>query len=930
MPVGRSSWKDDPIATPLRILYIEDNPDDALIVVAHLRRAGYEPVVERVDSAAAMAAALASQAWDVVLSDYSMPGFEAPDALEILHASGQDLPFIIVSGTILEEDAVSALRAGAHDFVVKDRLSRLAPAIARELRDAENRAARRREQAARQQLESSYQLLFANSPLPMWMYDPHSLQFVEVNEAAIAAYGYSREEFLGMRITDIRPPEDVAALERSLAANHDDYQPGQSWRHVWKDGSVREVELAAHSLAIGGRALRLVVVHDVTQHKRTEIELAYERNMLRTVIDIVPDFIYAKDTASRFTLTNRASAASFGLTPEEVLGKTDFELHPPELAEQFLSDEQMVLKSGEPLVDREEMMYEDGQERWQLTTTVPLRDSAGQVTGIAGISRNITQRRQHARELETVAAISAAVRTAQTLDELLAVWLDQTLAAMHATGGSIWLYDPPTNTLRPALLRGWRAPAGAEAAALAAPASLVGPNLGIAGYVFTTRQPYISAKFDGDPRSSGRWRGQMPPGGGAAIPIPVGNDVIGTFVVNTPLGRSLSEADIHLFSTLAEIAGSAIQRTRFLEQMQQRLSQLDALRAIDQAITASLDLNLTLTVFLDQVVTQLRVDAADVLLLEAGEQMLRYAAGRGFRTREFQQVRTRVGEGRAGRAVLERQIVVSDLNDLRPGSKRTGQLGGEGFKSYVGVPLIAKGQVLGALEIFNRSPLQPAPEWMSFLRALAGQAALALDNAALFSGLQRSNTDLQLAYDATIEGWSRALDLRDKETEGHSQRVTQLSELLAVALGTPEDQLVQIRWGALLHDIGKMGVPDHILMKPGPLSDDEWTIMRQHPTFAYEMLAPIRYLRQALVIPYCHHEKWDGSGYPRGIKGEQIPLPARIFAVVDVWDALCSDRPYRRAWPVDKVREYLRAQAGSHFDPEAVEAFLQLDLREAR
>jgi HD-GYP domain-containing protein (c-di-GMP phosphodiesterase class II) len=141
-----------------------------------------------------------------------------------------------------------------------------------------------------------------------------------------------------------------------------------------------------------------------------------------------------------------------------------------------------------------------------------------------------------------------------------------------------------------------------------------------------------------------------------------------------------------------------------------------------------------------------------------------------------------------------------------------------------------------------------------------------------------------------------------------------------------DEQLVHVRRGALLHDIGKMGVPDRILLKPGPLTDDEWTIMRQHPSFAYEMLAPIQYLRPALDIPYCHHEKWDGSGYPRGLKGEQIPLAARMFAVVDVWDALRSDRPYRRAWPVDRVREHIRDHAGSHFDPAAMAAFLQMQV----
>ncbi|MBI5830562.1 MAG: HD-GYP domain-containing protein [Chloroflexi bacterium] len=215
---------------------------------------------------------------------------------------------------------------------------------------------------------------------------------------------------------------------------------------------------------------------------------------------------------------------------------------------------------------------------------------------------------------------------------------------------------------------------------------------------------------------------------------------------------------------------------------------------------------------------------------------------------------------------------------------------------------------------------------MNFLETLAGQAAIAIDNIALFDGLQSSNAQLTLAYDATIEGWSKALDLRDKETEGHTLRVTEMALQLARAMGMSAEELAHVRRGALLHDIGKMGVPDSILLKPDKLTDEEWVIMRKHPVYAYELLLPINYLRPALDIPYCHHEKWDGTGYPRGLKGEDIPLAARLFAVADVWDALRSDRPYRQAWLEEKVIEHTRAGSGSHFDPQVVEAFLGLQI----
>jgi putative nucleotidyltransferase with HDIG domain len=196
-------------------------------------------------------------------------------------------------------------------------------------------------------------------------------------------------------------------------------------------------------------------------------------------------------------------------------------------------------------------------------------------------------------------------------------------------------------------------------------------------------------------------------------------------------------------------------------------------------------------------------------------------------------------------------------------------------------------------------------------------------NTALYKDLQISNRELQESYETTLEGWSRALDLRDKETEGHTKRVTELTLRIAKAMGFAQEQLVQVRRGALLHDIGKMGVPDTILHKQGPLDEAEWQVMKRHPDLACELLSPINYLQPALDIPHYHHERWDGTGYPNKLKGEDIPLAARIFAVVDVFDALTSDRPYREPWPREKALDHIRSQAGKHFDPMVVEVFLK-------
>jgi putative nucleotidyltransferase with HDIG domain len=237
--------------------------------------------------------------------------------------------------------------------------------------------------------------------------------------------------------------------------------------------------------------------------------------------------------------------------------------------------------------------------------------------------------------------------------------------------------------------------------------------------------------------------------------------------------------------------------------------------------------------------------------------------------------------------------------------------------SLLGVPMRIQDRVIGVLEALNKKQGKFNDEDVKILTAIASQAAVAIENAQLVEALQES-------YESTLEGWAAALDLRDKETEGHSQRVTLLAIELAREIGMSKEELSYLRQGALLHDIGKMGVPDRILHKKGPLTDQEQAIMRQHPVNAYHMLYPITHLRPALDIPFCHHEKWDGSGYPSGLKGEKIPLAARIFTIIDVWDALRSDRPYRKAWSVKKTIAYIENQAGTSFDPDLVKRFVEV------
>jgi putative nucleotidyltransferase with HDIG domain len=518
-------------------------------------------------------------------------------------------------------------------------------------------------------------------------------------------------------------------------------------------------------------------------------------------------------------------------------------------------------------------------------------------------------------ELKALAQVSMALRTASTRAEMLPVILDQLLTLLKVDGALLATRDPASAETVIELGRG------------AAGTSLTGerlpPREGIAGYVIATGQPYLSNTVLSDPhlaRPDLLLRGI---GAVACVPLIVQAQTVGALCVLSAKETGADEA--RLLAAVADIAANAIHRATLHEQTERRLQHVTALSAINRAITSIFSLDVSLTTLIRQATVQLGVDAASVFLFDSSLQTLDLVREYGFRTRAVGHVQLRLGEGYAGRAALERQTVhIPNLMEEHDNPRMARALAGEGFISFYAVPLIAKGQLKGVLAVLHRSLLIPDEEWLDFLDSLAWQAAIAINSAQLFENLQHSNLDLALAYDATIEGWSRAMDLRDKETEGHTQRVTETTERLARVMGMSGAEMVHIRRGALLHDIGKMGVPDSILLKPGSLTDEEWVVMRRHPQFAYDMLLPIRYLHPALDIPYCHHEKWDGTGYPRSLKGEQIPLAARLFAVVDVWDALRSDRPYRPAWPEDKARAYITEQAGKHFDPKVVDAFLTL------
>ena len=352
---------------------------------------------------------------------------------------------------------------------------------------------------------------------------------------------------------------------------------------------------------------------------------------------------------------------------------------------------------------------------------------------------------------------------------------------------------------------------------------------------------------------------------------------------------------------------------------------LQTLFSIDQSITARDHIAKTFSYILKQTNLHLGASASSVLLFNKSTQRLEYAEGKGFKSMEIQRTSIPIGVGVSGIPALERKATtIHNLQNSETKYARRGMAITEDFDWCHVEPLIVKDKINGVLEVFFKKDTKPDDNWYSSIQTIAQQTAIAIDNSTLFSDLEKSNQELLSSYESTLEGWSRALELRDTETENHSHRVTEMTVQLCDLCGMSKEELINVRRGALLHDIGKMGIPDSILFKKEKLIDSDWAAIRKHPQYAYDLIYPIKYLRPALDIPYCHHEKWDGSGYPRGLKGEEIPLAARVFAVVDVWDALLSDRPYREGWPKEKVIEEIKRLSGSHFDPEPVKLFLNV------
>ena len=444
-------------------------------------------------------------------------------------------------------------------------------------------------------------------------------------------------------------------------------------------------------------------------------------------------------------------------------------------------------------------------------------------------------------------------------------------------------------------------------------------NRGITGFVMQNGAPVRSLDLQSDPRYV-----QIEPGMNYGIfaPIPIEGVVEGVIGVESA-DYAFSESDLRLLVSIAEALGLSIRATRLIEVLQERLKWLEVLHSLNQQVGVDTEPEKLYQVLVDAAQGATSAESTALLIYNPTTDLLEKAAAKGWLSLVFE-LPLKPWESISGHIFTTGKTDISPkiLEDphLLPRNRRLIPPG----CTNIGVPVKSENGTLGVFHIAVKESTVITKELIDFVEMFGSYCGIVISRSQQFEALLNAKNQITQAYDETLKGWARALGYRDNETFEHTERVTDLAVSIGKALGLDAHRLEDLRRGAILHDIGKIGIPDAILRKPGAHTDEERAIMRTHAAFAYELLKPIDFLKDAVVVPYCHHEHWDGSGYPRGLKGEEIPLLARIFTVADVYDAVTSDRPYRTAWPKEQALAYMRSESGKLFDPHIVEVFLSL------
>jgi PAS domain S-box-containing protein len=766
--------------------------------------------------------------------------------------------------------------------------------------------------------EEAYRSLVDQSPQGLSIVQDKRIVFA--NPAFARMVGNTRDELVALQteeiVTRIHPEDENISIHKMKEVMNGKIESANiDMRVRHADGTWRWLELVAEVTEYQNRPALQIAYDDITPRKDAETALVEQREYSDILFNTVSSLILVVDLEGRITGFNPAA--------RQILRHLDLDSQHYFLWDCFNIPAQSPISqpcfaatvARQESIDNADLIFSgNGKRHWLSWSHRYQLDRDGKVTAVVGTAIEITEARMRELQREAVAGIASALRGTTTRKETIQSILTTIIDFMEAHTVSIFSPIPETDEM---VIEASQGLLGSELEGVR-----LSMSASISGDVMRSGKPY----FTNDPRQEKRFvlKNIVDRVGPTAwAPLISEDKPIGLLIINR--STPMSQEDLEQFQPVADMAAGAIDRATRSELAQKRIQQLSALQSINLAIGASLDLRLTLNVLAVQMTTQLGVDAVAVFLRNPNTKLLRCAAHNGFRSHVMEAFQLWEGEGQAGRVAMERRSRhLYDPDGITSYFFPADLFTGEDFIAYDAVPLIVKGEVKGVIEAFHRAPYNATGEWLQLLEALALETAIAIDNAELLEKLQRSNQDLKIAYDTTIEGWARSLEQFGIEWGLHSRRVVDLTVKLAQWMGISGNQLTHIRYGALLHDIGKIGVPRSILDKPDKLTSDEWSIVKKHPDHAFTILHDIPFLRPALDIPYRHHERWNGSGYPDGLKGEEIPLAARMFAVVDIFDALTSKRPYGDIWSEEDALEYLRDTAGREVDPKIARAFLEM------
>ena len=778
-----------PAADPpvqLRVVVVEDQAAHAELAIRELRRAGFAPAWQRVETEAAYLESLMSSP-DLILSDYSLPGFGASRALDLLQARGLDIPFIVVSGTIGEDVAVDLMRRGATDYLLKDRLARLGQAAARALDLNRLRQRSRQDEENLRLSEARYRGLFEGVPVGVYR-ATLSGEIVDANPALLKILGY----------------------------------------------------------------------------------LHHERPAIGNVADLYLD----ADARDRWT---------------------------------------SLVERGEPVVNAERRLRRrDGAVIWVRANAHVVRDAGGNdAAWVEGAIVDITDQKQAEQEihrraahLEILNAIISAAVSAPDLRSFLETTLSLSLDALHCENGGIWAGHVHVG-------RGIASQAGPS---LVDTAESLRHHLGATEVVSNCKHAVASGSHVLAPAMSA-----LGVGAWVAVPIRIHDRIVGGIGITSPTPRTWLSDEVMLVEAIGKQIGEAVERLQLFQATQDRTAELEAFYDLSRSLREAHNLEDMESQIVHCAMRLLSAEHGALALLNADRETFTRVYTVGIEAEQSGSVFP-VSESRSG-SVLETgsTFVARDMSAEKLPQWIAADAGA-GFGPWIIVPLRSEHETIGTLALARRNTSDVRAFIDRERRLLEGLAELA--GTAISRG--RLQRDLEQSYIEMVLALARAADARDRYTADHSERIASRAVAISRALGCSETETQDIQWGALLHDIGKLGVPDDILRKPGPLTEREWEIMKRHPTVGEEILRPVGRMRSVAALVRHHQERWDGTGYPDGLKGEAIPLGARILAVADAYGAMTDDREYDEGRSTTEAIAELRRCAGTQFDPRVVEVFSTL------